>query len=187
MDNVDFNGVAHLLSPEALLDYQQQVFPFRNELLFVNLAPMLEQDPAYEVFVPLFYFKQESHISNKNDHIKVEPYKVFISNLGRVVNTRKKELEWIEPTLNSNGYHEITVSLGKKKSERLVLARAIACAFLPLGPEVGHLHPKDLQVAHLDGDKANYALSNLKWSVPAIEAETTQADAPATGIVGVLV
>lgn len=186
MDNVDYNGLVDLFTVEALEEYNKQVFPFRNELLFVNLVERLQEEPTYEVFVPLMYFKQESHIGKNTHRIKVEPRKYLISNLGRVVNCRGKKPEYLTPDINSSGYPEVTIKLSKDKEERLTLSRAVACAFLPLGPEVAKHHPKELQVIHKDGNKLNYALDNLQWVLPPKAGEGTE-EAASTGIVGVLV
>jgi hypothetical protein len=184
---VDINGLAELLTAEAYLEYQQQPFPFRNELVFVNLTERLVDEPDYEVFVPLTYYKQEAHMGAKNDNLKVDPYKWYISNKGRVVNLRNsKKPEWIEPTINSSDYPEVQVRLGKNKVEHIILSRALACAFLPLPPELGTKHPKELQVIHLDGDKGNYALGNLQWQLPPKAGDGAEEPA-GTGIVGVLV
>jgi len=63
--------------------------------------------------------------------------------------------QWLQPTLNPNGYLKVGLSLDSQ-SKQVLLHRLVALHFLP-NP---YGHP---QVNHKDGDKLHNAVSNLEW------------------------
>lgn len=79
--------------------------------------------------------------------------KYHISNLGNVKSfARSKEGRLLKPGLASNGYY--TVALGRNNTR--TIHSLIAEAFI--GPK-----PENQEVMHIDGNRQNSVLSNLKY------------------------
>lgn len=86
--------------------------------------------------------------------INNENTKYFISNKGRILNTKTNK--FIKPRLNEKGYVKVDVYLkGKKFSKRL--NRLVAEHFILFKPV-----SKD-EINHIDGNKQNNAVSNLEY------------------------
>ena len=80
--------------------------------------------------------------------------KYLVSNEGRVHGPRKMLTPW----LNGYGYRQVTLHRdGQRKYA--VLSRIVLSAF------VGDA-PTSMHAEHLDGDKENNCLSNLRWATP---------------------
>jgi hypothetical protein len=62
---------------------------------------------------------------------------------------------------NRNGYHRVTIYLGRGRWHQVSVHTLVAEAFLGQRPEWAH------GVAHADGDPANNAVSNLRWATQA--------------------
>lgn len=154
-----------LLSPEELEQYQETVYPFNLSILHNALKLKLEEDPDYEVWVPLVYYKFLPYLRAAGKSADFNPYKVFISNKGRVQSFRYKEPRILAVTQPEDGYEWINLQVGKT-SESVIIHRAMGCNFIPLPEELKLSHPKDLQVNHIDGIKSNKDLGNLEWVTP---------------------
>jgi len=84
-----------------------------------------------------------------------------VSNLGRIKSPHSKKhlhhsKEHMTPVKNHHGYMMVTLSNNGRRKTR-TLGRIVLQAFEPL------LNGKRLDAAHLDGDKTNNRLDNLKW------------------------
>jgi len=153
------NTLEDLLTKDELLVYHAPTYPFNLTVLSEALKKKTTENPDYEVWVPLVYYKYEPFMRKRSD-VLVKPYKYFISNKGRVGHLRKKEPFIHSNWISANYWHTVVTDKG---AQRLMVHRALACSFMPLG-ELGLSHPKDLQVNHKDGDKLNIEISNLEWA-----------------------
>lgn len=157
-----FNALDNLFTQEQHNLYLITEYPFRIKILRDALDKKLKEDPEYEVFVPLSYWKLERRMTNKAETALIEPYKWFISNKGRLLSTRNKDPLIISMGVNSTGYIQ-SIESTKGKSHSITIHRAIGCVFIPLTEDLGGSHPKELEVNHIDGDKGNFDLGNLEW------------------------
>lgn len=80
--------------------------------------------------------------------------KYEVSSLGRIRNSVSKIIRI--PDINSKGYERLRV-IDKGKYIRMFVHRLVALAFLP------NLSDKPM-VDHIDGNRSNNALSNLRWA-----------------------
>ena len=84
-----------------------------------------------------------------------------VSDCGRVrslVNTnnnRRDEPLLLKPTVNRQGYHRVSLRLGRKQQHRFV-QRLVLEAFV--GP-----CPRGMECRHLNGDSSDNRLANLVW------------------------
>lgn len=159
------NALAQLFTSEELETYQRTHYPFNLSLIHTALKQKLKQDPNYEVWVPLIYYRYAPLLKKQQNALVTRP-DVFISNKGNIYHRGKKKLITLTP---DNGYMSFGVTRHREGAERLMAHRAVACAFLSLdefllaNEGVESAHPKDLQVNHLDGVKVNFDLGNLEW------------------------
>lgn len=77
------------------------------------------------------------------------------SNLGRIRSLKQKNIRVLSVNLNQLGYHRVKVSLNGVEKQFCV-HKLVAYAYLP--------NPNNYtEVDHLDKNKSNNTLSNLKW------------------------
>lgn len=94
-----------------------------------------------------------------NFHTNLEHAKYEISHLGRIRSYAiNKEGGKVIKGGNTNGYRTITVKLGEKISQQHYVHRLVAETFLE--KETTNQH----YVIHLDYNKGNNAIYNLKWA-----------------------
>lgn len=76
-----------------------------------------------------------------------------ISTLGRIRNNKTNHI--IKPDKEEKGYCRLSIKINGKK-KHFAVHRLVAIAFIP--------NPNNLpQVDHIDGDKTNNKVSNLRW------------------------
>lgn len=93
-----------------------------------------------------------------NFHTNLEHPKYEISHLGRVKSYAiDKEKGRLINGGNTNGYKTITVKLGNKITQQHYVHRLVAETFLK------KQHGDEHYVIHLDFDKGNNSIYNLKW------------------------
>lgn len=155
------NLVNDLLSAEQLELYTSYEYPFNLDILYPPLKSKLEENPEYEIWVPLVYYRYSKFVRKPSFIFK--PHKIFISNQGRICSLRRKEPALLSPYFADDVYPRIALQ-DITGENSIVIHRAVACSFLALGEEVRPCHPKDLQVNHLNGNKEDYSLGNLEWS-----------------------
>lgn len=154
------------LTPEELETHSKVVYPFTLRTISERLEAKLDEDPNYEVFLPLVYFRHKAALTVPGVAVRIAPYKYFISNKGRVLNLRNPlNPKFLESTLDSSGYPHVVITL-KKRPEHLTIHRMIACAFVEIPDPLGSYHPRDLIVIHKDSNKTNFQPYNLAWSTP---------------------
>lgn len=155
------NTLNDLFSPAELLQYEQTLYPFNLSILHSALKQKLELEPDYEVFVPLVYYKYSGLVKN-NTFSALTPYKLFISNKGRVISLRDKEPRELS-LFQTHGYATVALPKPKGHSFNAQVHRILGCCFIPVEEEFSGTHPRDLVINHVDGIKLNIALDNLEW------------------------
>lgn len=146
---------------EELTWYYSHPFPFNLSLVKERLDKKIEEDPDYEVFLPVVYYQLEYKL-RKNKSVELRPFKWFISNKGRVYSGNYGGFI-VNSTINSSGYKQVVATISNKQYN-MVVHRMLACAFIPVPSAFGAVHPKQLEVNHCDGDKLNILPSNLEWT-----------------------
>jgi len=157
------NFLKDLFNQEELDSYIVTPFPFNLHLMKSKVEEKVKANPDYEVFVPLVYYKCEELRKDNSLPAVIKPYKYYVSNRGRIISLRGKEPLVITTALNARGYVRFNVSIKGSKQIKLLLHRAVACSFTPVLKELGPVHPKNLQVNHLNGIKENCESTNLEW------------------------
>ena len=158
------NTVEDLLSAEDLIKYKEWLYPFNISILDKALKAKLKEDPDYEVWVPLIYFKCRQFVKKADSPLYLEPWATYISNKGDIISALDTSKGVLSKIL-IKGYYYTPITRNRKQDNYLI-HRALACCFVPLPDNFGGLHPLDLQVNHKDGIKTNLELDNLEWMTP---------------------
>ena len=170
LDPSKFKSPKDLLSTEDFEKYSSYVYPFNLPILHEALKTKLKEDPGYEIWVPLKYYRLATRIKTPGKQALVEPWGILLSNQGRVYSRRPKANRELS-VHNDEGYRRVSIGMGKNREEGFLIHRAIACCFIALPEELVLKHPEELHVNHIDGVKDNPALANLEWSTAKGNAE----------------
>lgn len=154
------NFIGDLLEPEKAYLHEIIVKPFGIGILRKALDEKLETEKDFEVFVPLVYYRCLQYLNDKEAEILLTPPNYFISNTGKVVVIEDGEPREVVIVKSAEGYPRFWVGFGGSAGTFLPLHRALACNFV-IPP--GDVHPKHLQVNHINGDKEDPSLVNLEW------------------------
>lgn len=148
---------------ESMEAYKTTSYPFNLSLVKERLDARLQEDPEYEVFLPVYYYGYEAKVTDKLRRGVITPYGYFISNKGNVYTSFYKKI--MKPGLNTSGYRQANIPVGGKQIG-FAVNRMVACAFIPLKEHhvAAALHPKDLEVNHINGDKSKNDSPNLEWA-----------------------
>jgi hypothetical protein len=147
---------------ESMEAYKTTSYPFNLSLVKERLDARLQEDPEYEVFLPVSYYPYEAKVTDKLRRGVITPYGYFISNKGNVYTSFYKKI--MKPGLNTSGYRQANMPHNGKQVG-FAVNRMVACAFIPLKEHhtEAALHPKDLEVNHINGIKPDNDYSNLEW------------------------
>lgn len=158
---IKINTLEDLFSEAELKEYNATAYPFNLKILDAALKAKTLQDPDYEVWVPLTYYRFAKFAKNKAEGV-IAPYGVYVSNKGEVCRRLKGKVKTFSKFLNiqEDGYYLISIA----NNLSVTLHRLLGCCFIPIPDKLGIHHPKNLQVNHIDGDKLNFELSNLEWA-----------------------
>lgn len=156
------NQLSDLLSPADLFLYNNADHQLATTVLRRELDKKLKEEPDYEVWLPLKYWKY-----NGNNTVTTSPYitapHIIISNKGRVLNTNN---ETHTKSVNDTGY----LIFKLRVDGRLHVCythRAVGCLFVPLPDKLCGTPLIKLEVNHIDGNKQNPIIDNLEWSTKA--------------------
>lgn len=162
---MSYKFIDDLFSAEELEVYHKTLFPFNLPLVKETLDKKLEEDPDYEVFLPFYYRRIDNKL--KGDSLKlINPSYLFISNKGRIIsNNIVEEFREIPRKDYPDKYSAAYIAISGD-TYTISIHRAVACVFIPVPTchlSAG-LHPKDLEVNHINGDKLDWSIGNLEWS-----------------------
>lgn len=148
---------------ESMEAYKTTSYPFNLSLVKERLDARLQEDPEYEVFLPVYYYPYEQRLKGKLNGTAIMPFGWFISNKGRIYS---KKLERILKTNSNNSGYEQCGPFVNGKQFNMVIHRMVACAFIPLKEQhvTAGFHPKDLEVNHDNGIKIENNVGNLEWA-----------------------
>jgi hypothetical protein len=156
--------VKDLFSKEELEKYQSTLYPFNLSILHSAIKAKLEEDPNYEVWVPLIYYKYAPLTKDPSMRVEVKPFRLYISNHGKVMSTRSGTPKILKLSPNTKGYKLISVPNSKT---RILAHRAVGCSFIPLPEELILFHPSDLVVNHKTGRVGEDDMEDLEWTTSA--------------------
>lgn len=114
--NEDNNALKDLLNEKELEEYNKTEYPFNLSILHTALKQKLQEDPNYEVWVPLVYYKCEVLVTKKNEPLLIQPYKTFISNRGNI-QALQRNPPVIESRLTAEGYVAVSVTHNKNLAQ----------------------------------------------------------------------
>lgn len=154
--------IKDMLSASELEKYNSLEYPKNLFILHTALKAKLKEDPEYEVFVPLVYYKYIILGKNRREDGLVQVKEWLISNKGRVFSTKRKNHKFLSPGY-TNGYY-LLIYRNKGEDDTISLHRAIACNFISLPKHLKDFHPKFLHVNHENGIKSDFSFDNLVWS-----------------------
>lgn len=120
-----------LLTPEELSAYVKTSYPFNLSILHSALLKKLKTEPDYEVWVPLIYYPLTQLKRSSKWPDVIAPYRVFISNKGRVCTLQKNGVKFARTNRLKSGYVVFGLSINKR-TRCIVIHRALACSFLSL-------------------------------------------------------
>lgn len=160
----DLNKPRDLLSEEDLLIYESTPYPFNLPIIAGALRTKLEEDPDYEMFVPMVYYKSQVYEKEKKNSPVIKPYKIYVSNKGVIFDGKRNV---VIPTrcYGENAYEVFSV-VCHKKPVLFTVHRAVACSFVEITDDCGPAHPRDLIINHLNGVKNSNPSTNLEWTTP---------------------
>jgi hypothetical protein len=172
MDLKTLNTPEDLLSGEDYKKYSTALYPFGLPILYNALMAKLGEDPDYEVFVPVVYYKLRSTTPKNDPQLWLNIPEYLISNRGQVVSIKLYAPKVLKPLENEiEGTDSIYFKYGSKR-ESMEIGRAIACNFLPLPTGVGN--PAGYHLGFLDDDPQNKSLPNLKWVLDDSQGSASQ-------------
>lgn len=149
------NTLEDILTPSEIEIYNHQP-PSGTWVLEQALKKKLEEDPDYEVWVPLRYWKSVVNgVVTKRPSFELET--TYISNKGRFVGF-SSSLHPRTGFADAHGY-KIDDDYTNGVKSRFKIHRALACSFITTAK--GPL--SKLYVNHLDGVKDHNCFLNLEW------------------------
>ena len=89
-----------------------------------------------------------------------------VSNLGRVKSLdydRTGREQVLKPKMDINGYLSVTIYKNRKRKYPRI-NRLVAMAFIPIPDHLKHLPLERLEADHIDTDRTNNAVWNLRWT-----------------------
>lgn len=90
----------------------------------------------------------------------------YVNELGEVKSTKGQIERILKTRVNKNGYRQVNLTqrIGRRKTITVTIHKLVALAFLPQPFTVPGKSKGCSRVAHIDGDKANNNIRNLKWT-----------------------
>lgn len=155
------NTIEDLLLPGELDVYNHAPAPQGTFYIELALKRKLEEDPNYEVFLPLRYWRHIDYVNVKHS-IFITAERVLVSNKGRVVYLE----EGVKPTVpnarDRQGYASITISANGRR-EGVKLHRVVASTFITPKGKSSLIALTSLTVNHINGVKDDNRSTNLEW------------------------
>lgn len=164
MDLIGKNTLNDLLTKNEFSLYKELEYPFNIKILNEALKLKLKEDPNYEVFVPLIYFKCKQYIKDESSILIFKPARIYINNKGDILSGSYKGVKLLNRIV-ANEYQYTAITRNKRQINVMV-HRAVACTFIPVPESFKGAHPNSLQVNHIDAIKLNCCFTNLEWCTP---------------------
>ena len=161
-----FKFIDNLFTPELVTQYSRTPFEQKAELIRTHLLDRLKEDPNYEVFLPLYYFRSLLNIKDHNTPLLIHLDKWCISNKGTILSLRQSiKGRILKPYQTYMDHHQIVYTTQNGKRLTLLLSRAIGCVFVPCQ----EAHHKDMEIRHRDKNHNNHDFRNLYWETPSYQ------------------
>lgn len=113
--------------------------------------------PLYrEIFGKEYAEDRIADLKGEEWHIIDSKGKYYVSNRGRVKSYQGREAKLLKPYTNQRGYLRVDVKSGCRRT--YLVHQLVALAFIPNDNPI----EKDT-VDHIDGDKTNNSVENLRW------------------------
>tara|TARA_B100000085_G_scaffold202172_1_gene185687 strand:+ start:355 stop:711 length:357 start_codon:yes stop_codon:yes gene_type:complete len=90
----------------------------------------------------------------------------YVNREGEVKSTKRAIDITLKQRTNKNGYKQVNLTqrIGKKKVITVLVHRLVALAFLGPPPSMPGRSKTSSRILHIDGDKTNNSVDNLKWT-----------------------
>lgn len=153
------NQLSDLLTAEDLKRYHELDFPDNVQIVHDALLAKLKEDPEYEVWVPVRYFKYL--LLNTVTGVKEFYTKyAFVSNKGNLYHLRKTPQ--LDVNEDEDEYQQSVVQL-TDGPVNFSVNRAVATSFVPLPKDLKAYGYYALEVKHLNDRKGDNDFRNLQW------------------------
>lgn len=141
----------------------------KNDLVDKALQEKLKEDPFYEVFLPLYYYRALHKTKPKTPVLQTGLH--WISNRGTLIRKKKDEYNVVSTYMGSSNYPQHTMSFGNEY-HTIAIHRAVACVFTPVPMDLFSKHTMhELEANHKDGIKTNPKSTNMEWATPKTNAK----------------
>ena len=89
----------------------------------------------------------------------------YVNEQGDVKSTKGGIERLLKHRIKKSGYPEVNLTqrIGRKTAVSVNVAKLVALAFLPTPPTPPGRNKGNCYIRHLDGNRANCSVSNLKW------------------------
>lgn len=90
----------------------------------------------------------------------------YVNCLGEIKSTKGVVERILKPRRNKNGYSQVNLTqrIGRKQTITVAVHKLVALAFLESPPTPLGKHKTSSRINHIDGDKLNNTIDNLKWT-----------------------
>lgn len=90
----------------------------------------------------------------------------YVNDRGQVKSTKGQIERILKTRVNKNGYTQVNLTqrIGRRKTITVTVHKLVALAFLPQPFSVPGRGKGCSRVSHVDGNKTNNELTNLKWT-----------------------
>ena len=90
----------------------------------------------------------------------------YINDNGQVKSTKGQIERILKTRVNKNGYSQVNLTqrIGRRKTITVTIHKLVALAFLPQPFTMPGRGKGCSRVAHIDGNKSNNNIDNLKWT-----------------------
>ena len=152
--------VKDLFTSDELTLYNLTPYPRKVDILYKVLKAKVEEDPDYELWVPLTYIKYTRN-GMAGEQTVFHDDGVYVSNKGNIHFLRKDTGD-SKGYPGSSGYLSFRIRT-KDGALTAMVNRLVCCCFIPVGAQqtISDIH--ELQVNHKDTIKINNYFTNLEW------------------------
>ena len=90
----------------------------------------------------------------------------YVNSDGDIKSTKGLQERLLKQRVNKNGYKQVNLTqrIGRKQTLTVAVHKLVALAFLTKAPRPNGRAKACSQIRHIDGDKLNNSIANLKWT-----------------------